>query len=559
MGDPKGFLKVEREKEHDRPIEERKRDWREIDRARAGRTGEVAGVAVHGLRDPVLSPGLPAREPHPRVERPRVSGARSTRPRGAWRETNNFPEVTGRVCPAPCEASCVLNIRDEPVTIKTVERTIADHMFTQMPLAPKLASARTGKRVAVVGSGPAGLAAAQQLARAGHDVTLFERDDRIGGLLRYGIPDFKMEKGIIDARIEQMRAEGVTFRAGVAVGTELRGEQLLHDFDAVVLAMGARAPRDLPIPGRELRGVHFAMEFLVQQNRRIAGDDVDPRAPILATGKNVVVIGGGDTGSDCVGTSFRQGAAQRHAARADAQAEPRSPSDQPVARVAAHPPHVELAGRGRRARLGRLDAPLPQRRWRGRRPRDGAGRDRGREDEVRRRDRVLDPCGARSARHGLRRAREGGRDRAARSRARRARQRPDRRERARRAFPACSRRATSRAGSRSSCGRSPTVVASRPAPTRGCAALRWRAPSENDHRSSITQAGSNRQGARRRQALTRRYLGLRPPLLWRLWRPGGFPDVRKSLRRVSRRARGPERGPALHRATGPRRARASPV
>jgi glutamate synthase (NADPH/NADH) small chain len=166
---------------------------------------------------------------------------------------------------------------------------------------------RTGKRVAVVGSGPAGLAAAQQLARAGHDVTLFERDDRIGGLLRYGIPDFKMEKGIIDARIEQMRAEGVTFRAGVAIGAEVRGEQLLHDFDAVILAMGARAPRDLPIPGRELRGVHFAMEFLVQQNRRIAGDEAISR-PILATGKNVVVIGGGDTGSDCVGTSFRQGA-----------------------------------------------------------------------------------------------------------------------------------------------------------------------------------------------------------------------------------------------------------
>jgi glutamate synthase (NADPH/NADH) small chain len=222
-------------------------------------------------------------------------------------ETNNFPEVTGRVCPAPCEASCVLNIRDEPVTIKTVERTIADHMFTQMPLPPKVASARTGKKAAVVGSGPAGMAAAQQLARAGHDVTLFERDDRIGGLLRYGIPDFKMEKGIIDARIEQMRAEGVTFRAGVAIGAEVRGDQLLHDFDAVILAMGARAPRDLPIPGRDLRGVHFAMEFLVQQNRRIAGDAPISR-PILATGKRVVVIGGGDTGSDCVGTSFRQGA-----------------------------------------------------------------------------------------------------------------------------------------------------------------------------------------------------------------------------------------------------------
>jgi glutamate synthase (NADPH/NADH) small chain len=306
MGDPKGFLKVEREKEHDRPIEERKRDWRE--------TTEHASVdAVKSQASRCMDCGIPfchqgcplgnlIPEWNDLVYRGKIDEA--ARRLG---ETNNFPEVTGRVCPAPCEASCVLNIREEPVTIKTVERTIADHMFTQMPLAPRAASARTGKRVAIVGSGPAGMAAAQQLGRAGHDVTLFERDDRIGGLLRYGIPDFKMEKGIIDARIEQMRAEGVTFRAGVAIGTEIRGEQLLHDFDAVILAMGARAPRDLPIPGRELRGVHFAMEFLVQQNRRIAGDGPISR-PILATGKRVVVIGGGDTGSDCVGTSFRQGA-----------------------------------------------------------------------------------------------------------------------------------------------------------------------------------------------------------------------------------------------------------
>jgi glutamate synthase (NADPH/NADH) small chain len=306
MGDPKGFLKVEREKEHDRPVDERKRDWRETtEHASADQVKQQASRCMDcGI--PFCHQGCPLGNLIPEwndlVYRGKIDEAARR-----LAETNNFPEVTGRVCPAPCEASCVLNIRDEPVTIKTVERTISDHMFAQMPLPPKVAAAKTGKRVAVIGSGPAGMAAAQQLARAGHDVTLFERDDRIGGLLRYGIPDFKMEKGIIDARIEQMRAEGVTFRAGVAIGTDVRGDQLTHDFDAVILTMGARAPRDLPIPGRELRGVHFAMEFLVQQNRRIAGDAPISR-PVLATGKRVVVIGGGDTGSDCVGTSFRQGA-----------------------------------------------------------------------------------------------------------------------------------------------------------------------------------------------------------------------------------------------------------
>jgi glutamate synthase (NADPH) small chain len=306
MADPKGFLKVERVKEDDRPIEERVHDWHEVtDHAPAEKVREQASRCMDcGI--PFCHQGCPLGNLIPEwndlVYRGKVAEAGKR-----LAETNNFPEVTGRVCPAPCEASCVLNIRDEPVTIKTIERTIADEAFTEMPLVARPASVKTGKHVAVVGSGPAGLAAAQQLARAGHDVTLFERDDRIGGLLRYGIPDFKMEKGILDARIEQMRAEGVTFRASVAVGTELRGEQLVHDFDAVVLAMGARAPRDLSIPGRELRGVHFAMEFLVQQNRRIAGDE-EPSRPLLATGKHVVVIGGGDTGSDCVGTSFRQGA-----------------------------------------------------------------------------------------------------------------------------------------------------------------------------------------------------------------------------------------------------------
>jgi glutamate synthase (NADPH/NADH) small chain len=308
MGDPKGFLKVERVEEDDRPVEERVKDWREVTEHASAEQVQKQASRCMDCGIPFCHQGCPLGNLIPEWN-DLVYRGRMTEAARRLAETNNFPEVTGRVCPAPCEASCVLNIREEPVTIKTVERTIADAMFTEMPLVPRIAPSKTGKRVAVVGSGPAGLAAAQQLARAGHDVTVFERDDRIGGLLRYGIPDFKMEKGIIDARLDQMRAEGVTFRAGVSVGLELRGDQLLHDFDAVILAMGARQPRDLPIPGRELRGVHFAMEFLVQQNRRIAsgGAESIPK-PILATGKHVIVIGGGDTGSDCVGTSFRQGA-----------------------------------------------------------------------------------------------------------------------------------------------------------------------------------------------------------------------------------------------------------
>jgi glutamate synthase (NADPH/NADH) small chain len=309
MGDPRGFLKVQREEEDERSIEQRVQDWREITVHAPSDQVKSQASRCMDCGIPFCHQGCPLGNLIPEwndlVYRGKVSEAVAR-----LASTNNFPEVTGRVCPAPCEASCVLNIRDEPVTIKTVERSIAEHEFAQGALVPRIAHERSGKRVAVVGSGPAGLAAAQQLARAGHAVTLFERDDRIGGLLRYGIPDFKMEKGIIDARMEQMQAEGVTFRVGVAVGLEVRAEQLLHDFDAVVLTMGARAPRDLPIPGRQLRGVHFAMEYLVQQNRRIAGDAVDATSrPILAGGKRVVVIGGGDTGSDCVGTAFRQGAA----------------------------------------------------------------------------------------------------------------------------------------------------------------------------------------------------------------------------------------------------------
>jgi glutamate synthase (NADPH) small chain len=308
MGDPKGFLSVSRVEEDERSIDERVRDWREIVEPATGEQVRAQASRCMDCGIPFCHQGCPLGNLIPEWNDLLYRGkiAEAARRLSA---TNNFPEVTGRVCPAPCEASCVLNIRDEPVTIKTIERTIADHEFAQGPLLPQPARVRTGKRVAVVGSGPAGLAAAQQLARIGHDVVVFERDDRLGGLLRYGIPDFKMEKGILDARVEQMVAERVTFRVGVAVGLEVRGEQLLHEFDAVVLTMGARAPRDLPIPRRELRGIHFAMEFLVQQNRRIAGEAVDTGRAILARGKRVVVIGGGDTGSDCVGTALRQGAA----------------------------------------------------------------------------------------------------------------------------------------------------------------------------------------------------------------------------------------------------------
>jgi glutamate synthase (NADPH/NADH) small chain len=239
--------------------------------------------------------------------------------RDRWRDaidrlhaTNNFPEWTGRLCPAPCEGSCVLGINDDPVTIKAVEVTIIEHAFESGWVGPEIAAKRTGKKVAVVGSGPAGLAAAQQLARAGHAVIVFERSDRIGGLLRYGIPEFKMEKKFLDRRLRLMEKEGVIFQTSADIGSAMPVEELRREFDAIVLACGAGLPRDLPVPGRELEGIHFAMEYLTLQNKRCEGDSVPDERFITAKDKHVVIIGGGDTGADCLGTVHRQGAASVH-------------------------------------------------------------------------------------------------------------------------------------------------------------------------------------------------------------------------------------------------------
>ncbi|WP_167139668.1 glutamate synthase subunit beta [Diaminobutyricimonas sp. TR449] len=304
MADPKGFLKTtERELPARRPVSVRLMDWKEVYeqgdpsqlRRQAGRCMDCGVPFCHqgcplGNLIPEWNDLMHRGEGREAIER--------------LHATNNFPEFTGRLCPAPCEASCVLGINQPPVTIKQVEVSIIDQAFQNGWVTPHPPERLTGKTVAVVGSGPAGLAAAQQLTRAGHTVAVFERDDRIGGLLRYGIPDFKMEKKQIEARLTQMQAEGTRFRAGVEIGVDISWADLKQRYDAVVVATGSTVPRDLPIPGRDLLGVHFAMDYLVAQNKVIAGDDVVDQ--ISAEGKHVVVLGGGDTGADCIGTAHRQ-------------------------------------------------------------------------------------------------------------------------------------------------------------------------------------------------------------------------------------------------------------
>lgn len=305
MGKPTGFLEIARQDPRSLPVAERIQLYKEFSLPMADSDVRQQGARCMDCGIPFCQSGCPVSNIIPDwndlVYRGDFQAALDV-----LHSTNNFPEFTGRVCPAPCESACTLNINDDAVSIKAIERAIIDRGWADGLIAPEPASRRTGKRVAVVGSGPAGLAAAQQLARAGHDVVLFEKADRVGGLLRYGIPDFKMEKHLIDRRVEQMRAEGVVFRTGIHIGVNYHAARLTEDFHAVVLAGGSEHPRDLDVPGRDLRGVHFAMELLPQQNRRVAGDEVPDQ--ILATGKHVVVLGGGDTGSDCIGTSIRQGA-----------------------------------------------------------------------------------------------------------------------------------------------------------------------------------------------------------------------------------------------------------
>jgi glutamate synthase (NADPH/NADH) small chain len=307
MGKVTGFLEIKRELPKRRPVAERVHDWREVYLPFEAEKLQKQGARCMDCGIPFCHQGCPLGN--------LIPDWNDLIYRDRWREaidrlhaTNNFPEFTGRLCPAPCEGSCVLGINDDPVTIKQIEVGIIEHAFDEGWVAAAPPARRTGKTVAVVGSGPAGLAAAEQLNRAGHTVTVFEKADRIGGLLRYGIPEFKMEKRFLDRRLRLMEGSGITFRAGVHVGATLPAETLRKEFDAVVLAGGAEWPRDLSIPGRELDGIHFAMDYLTLQNRRSEGDTILDRDLISARDRNVVIIGGGDTGADCLGTAHRQGA-----------------------------------------------------------------------------------------------------------------------------------------------------------------------------------------------------------------------------------------------------------
>ncbi len=309
MGKVTGFKEFTRELPARRPVAERINDYLEVYQPFPGEKVRIQAARCMDCGIPFCHTGCPVNNIIPDWN--------DLVYRDHWKEavrilhsTNNFPEFTGRLCPAPCEAACVLGINEPPVTIKQIEKAIVEHAFEQGWIVPEPPETRTGKRVAIVGSGPAGLAAAQQLNRAGHEVTVFEKNDRIGGLMRYGIPDFKMEKRYLDRRLQQLMEEGVKFQTRAHVGRNVPAEDLRKEFDAILLAGGAESPRDLKVPGRELKGIHFAMEFLPQQNRRNAGDQVPDQ--ILATGKRVVIIGGGDTGADCLGTCHRQKARSVH-------------------------------------------------------------------------------------------------------------------------------------------------------------------------------------------------------------------------------------------------------
>ncbi len=307
MGKVTGFLEIDRQERKYAPAADRVRHYNEfiIPLSDEGTRNQAARCMDCGI--PYCHNGCPVNNQIPDWN-DLVYNNRWEEASRNLHSTNNFPEFTGRICPAPCEASCTLNIDDNPVTIKSIECAIVDRAWAEGWLKPEIAAEKTGKKVAVVGGGPSGLAAAQQLARAGHNVHLFEKNRKVGGLMRYGIPDFKMEKHHIDRRVTQMEAEGVTFHYGAHIGVTQDAQQLVDSFDAVLMTGGAEKPRDLPIPGRELAGIHPAMDFLPQQNRRVSKESPLDNKPILAGGKHVIVIGGGDTGSDCIGTSLRQGA-----------------------------------------------------------------------------------------------------------------------------------------------------------------------------------------------------------------------------------------------------------
>jgi glutamate synthase (NADPH) small chain len=305
MGKTTGFLEYSRELAPRRPVLERVNDWFEIYQDFPEASLREQGARCMDCGVPFCQSGCPVNNIIPDWN-DLVYGGRWKEALRQLHATNNFPEFTGRICPAPCEAACVLGINQPPVTIKQIEKNIVERGFTEGWIRPEPPRVRSGKKVAIVGSGPAGLAAAQQLRRSGHEVTVYEKADRIGGLLRYGIPHFKMEAAVLDRRLEQLAAEGVKFVTNAHVGVSTSADELRREFDAIVLAGGAEQPRDLNLPGRELQGIHFAMEFLPQQNRRCVGDAIEPEGEIVATGKRVVIIGGGDTGADCLGTSHRQ-------------------------------------------------------------------------------------------------------------------------------------------------------------------------------------------------------------------------------------------------------------